>query len=215
MKILFEDESVIVAVKPVTCVSESTPSSDGFADILSAYTGGYIGVVHRLDRGVGGVMVYAKTPKAAAELSRAVQARTLEKEYLAVVHGTLEAPEGTLCDLLYHDKRQNKSFAVTRERAGVKDARLDYVCLGSEEHPRLGSISLVRVRLHTGRTHQIRVQFSSRGHALVGDGKYGARDNCPIALFSAHLAFAHPKDGRRMSFDESPEWEWFPELLLR
>ncbi len=207
MEILWEDSDIIVAVKPPNLVSEATPARDGWADLLAAHTGGYIGVVHRLDRGVGGVMVYAKTPRAAASLSRAVQEHRLEKEYRALVHGTLSKPRATLRDLLYHDKRQNKSFAVSRERAGVKEALLDYETLKEMTHPIYGALSLLSVRLHTGRTHQIRVQFSSRSHPLVGDGKYGARDNCAIALFSVRLVFSHPADGRRMEFSAEPDWD--------
>ncbi len=214
MEILWEDDAIIVAVKPADIVSESTAEHSGFADLLAAHTGGYIGTVHRLDRGVGGVMVYAKTPAAAAKLSRAVQEHALGKEYRAVVHGTLAEPQAELRDLLYHDKRQNKSFAVTRARAGVKEALLSYEVLAQYDHARYGPLSLLRVRLHTGRTHQIRVQFSSRGHALLGDGKYGARDNCPIALFSARLAFPHPTSGRRMEFEQTPLCSFLPDQSI-
>ena len=208
MEILYRDESVTVCIKPPSLVSEQTPKKDGFADLIAAENGGYVGVVHRLDRGVGGVMVYANTPAAAASLSRAVQERRLQKEYLAIAHGIPDAPSGTLRDLLFHDRVKNKTFVVTRERGGVKEAILDYEVLKTFESVEHGVLSLLRVKLHTGRTHQIRVQFASRGLALLGDGKYGASgDRCPIALFSARLAFPHPVSGREMVFEAQPEWE--------
>ena len=207
MEILYRDEFITVCIKPPLLLSEQTPKKDGLADLIAAENGGYVGVVHRLDRGVGGVMVYANTPDAAAKLSRAVQERKLEKEYLAIVHGIPTEPSGTLRDLLFHDRRQNKTFVVTRERAGVKEAILDYEIIKTLESETHGALSLILIRLHTGRTHQIRVQFASRGHALLGDGKYGASgDRCPIALFSARLAFPHPKTGAEMVFEAKPEW---------
>ena len=213
MEILYEDASVVVCIKPAACLSEQTADGTGPADLLAARNGGYIGVVHRLDRGVGGVMVYAKTQDAAARLSRQVQERTFEKEYLAIVHGTPREPSGELRDLLFHDRRLNKSFVVDRARNGVKEAILDYVVQKTLETDAYGTLSLVRVRLHTGRTHQIRVQFSSRRHPLLGDGKYGASDHCPIALFSTRIAFTHPKTGKRLSFEALPhDAVWLPFL---
>ncbi len=212
MEVLFEDHHIIVCIKPPHLSSEQTASQNGFADLLAAQNGGYIGVVHRLDLGVGGVMVYAKTRDAAARLSRDVQEHRLEKEYLAAVHGVPQEPVGTLRDLLFHDRRLNKTFAVTRERAGVKEAILDYTVQKTAESE-YGALTLVRVKLHTGRTHQIRVQFASRKHPLVGDGKYGARDRSPIALFSTRLAFSHPKTGERMEFSALPSGGVWDTLL--
>ena len=214
MEILYRDRDLTVCIKPPQLLSEQTPKKDGLADLIAAENGGYVGVVHRLDRGVGGVMVYANTPFAAAKLSASVQAHDLQKEYLAVVHGKPEASEGTLRDLLFHDRRLNKSFTVTRERAGVKEAILSYVVLKTAVLEGFGEVSLIRVRLYTGRTHQIRVQFSSRGLPLLGDGKYGAKgDRCPIALFSAHLAFPHPKTSEVLAFDALPSGEIWDALL--
>lgn len=215
MEILYRDQDVTVCVKLPELLSEQTPDKKGLADLIAAENGGYVGVIHRLDRGVGGVMVYANNRHAAAALSAAVQEHRLTKEYLAVIHGVPAADTDTLRDLLFHDRRQNKTFAVTRERAGVKEAILEYVLQKSEEIPPYGTLSLVRVKLHTGRTHQIRVQFSTRGHALLGDGKYGASgDRCPIALFSHTLCFPHPRDGRQLTFTKTPDGEIWNRLIL-
>ena len=217
MEILYEDNQITVAIKPVGVVSEQASARDGFADQLAARNpNGYVGVVHRLDRAVSGVMVYARTPKSAAMLSASVQNRSFGKVYLAVVHGIPDAPSGHFSDLLFHDRQKNKTFVVARERRGVKDASLDYTLLGSVEHPEYGRVSLVRIVLHTGRTHQIRVQFSSRGMPLVGDGKYGARDRCDIALFCTAISFPHPASQKSLSFEQKPSggvWECFSKEL--
>ena len=201
IEILYEDDAITVAVKPATLVSEQTERGDGFADLLAARNrGGYVGVIHRLDRGVGGVMVYAREPRVAARLSAAVQAHAFGKEYLAWVHGTPE-PRATLRDLLFHDRMKNKTFVVERERRGVKEAILDYEAVRTVTDESGASKTLASVRLQTGRTHQIRVQFAHRGHPLIGDGKYGARgDRCPIALMSHRLRFPHPVTGEMMTF---------------
>ena len=212
ISVLFEDAHIIVVEKPPLLVCESTAKKDGLADLLEEQTGGYIGTVHRLDRGVGGVMVYAKTPLAAAKLSAAVQARELKKEYLAVVRGGLESEAGEMRDLLFHDRRQNKTFVVERQRAGVKEALLEYDTVERIKTAHGEECSLVHVLLHTGRTHQIRVQFASRGHSLLGDGKYGARgEGRQIALFATRLAFSHPVTRKKMAF-EVP-WEALSDIL--
>ena len=212
ISVLFEDSHIIVVEKPPFLVCESTAKKDGLADLLEEKTGGYIGTVHRLDRGVGGVMVYAKTPAAAAKLSAAVQARELKKEYLAVVRGKPSPVSGEMRDLLFHDRRQNKTFVVERQRAGVKEALLEYDTIENITTARGEECSLVHVLLHTGRTHQIRVQFASRGHSLLGDGKYGARgDNRQIALFATRLAFSHPVTRKKMEF-EVP-WDALSDIL--
>ncbi|MCD8144850.1 MAG: RluA family pseudouridine synthase [Oscillospiraceae bacterium] len=158
--------------------------------------------VHRLDRNVAGVMVYAKTKAAAAKLSAAVQENRLTKEYLAVVHGVPEQPAGIYEDLLWKDSGRNKTYVVTRPRKGVKSARLAYRVLEAGENR-----SLVHIRLYTGRSHQIRVQFASRKTPLVGDGKYGAKDHEALALASCRLCFPHPVTGAQM------ELTWLPETL--
>lgn len=213
MEILFEDAAVCVAVKPADLLSEQAPDQSGFADLIAARNrDGYVGVIHRLDRGVGGVMVYAREPRAAAKLSAAVQAREMKKVYLAIVHGAPQTPTGELRDLLFHDRMKNKTFVVDRARRGVKEAILTYETLGSIDHAEYGSLSLLRIELQTGRTHQIRVQFASRGNPLLGDGKYGARDRCPIALFSHRLSFPHPRTGKLLSFSSLPDGEVWREF---
>lgn len=212
ISVLFEDAHIIVVEKPPFLVCESTAAKDGLADLLAEHTGGYIGTVHRLDRGVGGVMVYAKTPAAAAKLSAAVQAKELKKEYLAVVRGALSPENGEMRDLLFHDRRQNKTFVVERQRAGVKEALLEYDTIERLVTARGEECSLVHVLLHTGRTHQIRVQFASRGHSLLGDGKYGGRgDSRQIALFATRLAFLHPLMRKKMEFEAA--WDALGEIL--
>lgn len=212
MEYLYRDDSIWVAVKPPELISEQAPDKRGFADLLAEENGGYVGVVHRLDRGVGGVMVYAKTAAAAARLSACVQNRTMEKEYFAVAEGRVEPPQARLCDLLFHDRSVNKTYVVDRARKGVKEAVLSYCVEQTVESERWGSLSLLRVRLHTGRTHQIRAQLSHAGHPLLGDRKYGSSHKLPIALFSCRLSFPHPKTAQKMDFCRIPAgevWELF------
>ena len=193
MEILYSDKQILVCVKPVGLDSEHE-----VPDALKENLGGEIFPIHRLDKNVGGVMVYARTRQAAAALSNAVQEGTMVKEYVALVHGT--PPEsGDWTDLLFKDSSKNKVFVVKKERRGVKKARLEFTRLTE------GEPSLVRIRLHTGRSHQIRVQFSSRGFPLVGDHKYGARDDSPAPmLFSCKLTFPYGK--RIAEFEKLPDW---------
>ena len=193
MDILYSDKHIAVICKSVGMDSEhEVPAA------LKEQLGGDVFPIHRLDKNVGGVMVYARTKTAAAALSKAVQEGTMVKEYVAMVHGT--PPErGDWTDLLFKDSSKNKVFVVKKERKGVKKARLEFVTLSAGEE------SLVRIRLHTGRSHQIRVQFSSRGFPLVGDHKYGARDETkdPM-LFSCCITF--PWQGEEKRFEALPHW---------
>ena len=201
MEILYEDSAVIVAVKPRGVLSQSDKNGgDSMVKSLEKYTSGEIYPVHRLDKETGGVMVYAKTKKSAATLSRDISEHRFYKEYLALVHGVPEENSGTLCDLLFHDKAKNKSYVVKRERKGVKKAELYYELLETKEKDG-EKYSLLRVVLHTGRTHQIRVQFAHRKMPLAGDRKYGAQDGCKsLGLLAAKLKFFHPETGEEMEF---------------
>lgn len=193
MEILFSDPQIVVCVKPVGMDSEQeVPAA------LRQQLGGEVFTLHRLDKNVGGVMLYGRTKSAAAKFSKLIQDGLLVKEYVALVHGT-PPEEGDLTDLLWKDNSKNKVFVVKRERKGVKKARLTYRLLQPGEH------SLVRIRLYTGRSHQIRVQFASRGFPLVGDHKYGSRDEAASPmLFSCCLTF--PYGGKEQRFEALPSW---------
>ena len=193
MDILFQDRDIVVCIKPVGLDSEHDIPA-GLAEQL----GGEIFPLHRLDKNVGGVMVYARTKFAAAHFSKLIQQGEMVKEYVAQVHGTV--PEtGDWEDLLFKDSRKNKVFVVKRQRAGVKAARLSFTRISG------GKTSLVQIRLYTGRSHQIRVQFSSRGFPLVGDHKYGSRDDATAPmLYSCRLTF--PYKGKQYQFSHLPTW---------
>lgn len=196
--ILFQDRQIILCVKPAGVLSEE----GGMPDLLREQTASpQIFCVHRLDRAVGGLMVYAKTKEAAADLSRQIAEGRLEKRYLAVCRG--DAPErGKMRDLLYHDAKTNKSYVVKRMRKGVREAALRY-----EKLERQGDLSLVRVDLLTGRSQQIRVQFASRQLPLLGDRRYGGGMGNAPALWSSELRFRHPASGKELSFQVLPPKE--------
>ena len=193
MEILYWDKQIAVCVKPVGLDSEAEVPAT-----LKKQLGGEIFPIHRLDKNVGGVMVFARTKQAAANLSKTIQEGTMVKEYVAMVHGT--PPEtGDWEDLLWKDSKKNKVFAVKRQRGGVKKARLEFKRLSE------GETSLVRIRLHTGRSHQIRVQFASRGFPLVGDHKYGSRDAAAAPmLFSCRITIPYAKEVK--VFEALPDW---------
>lgn len=193
MEILYSDSNIAVCVKPVGLDAEQEVPA-ALKDALD----GEIFPLHRLDKNVGGVMVYARNKKTAAALSKAIQDGTMVKEYMAMIHGTPPV-SGDWQDLLFKDSRKNKVFVVKKQRAGVKPARLEFRRLTAGER------SLVHIRLHTGRSHQIRVQFSSRGFPLVGDHKYGSRaeETAPM-LFSCRITF--PYGGQQQTFEAYPEW---------
>lgn len=203
IKILHFDKQIIVCEKPRGILSQADASrARNLPDILKEQTGSYyIEAVHRLDRPVGGVMVYARSKKAAAILCEDVKNHSFEKEYLAVIHGKPEENSAELRDFLFKDRQRCKSYVVKTMRKGAKEAILSYEVLET-----VGDLSLIKVKLKTGRTHQIRVQFSSRNMPLVGDEKYGgAADKCNIALFSHKIKFSHPQTKKPLEFVLYPE----------
>ena len=198
MEILYHDKEIVVALKPSGVLSED--SGEGSMPALLAPAFGKVYVVHRLDRVVGGVMVFARTKSAAAALSRAVAERELRKEYVAVLEGVPQVCAGELRDLLFKDTHQNKVFVVDTPRRGAREAVLTYRTKDTVSVAG-NPFSLVSVLLETGRSHQIRVQFASRKTPLVGDGKYGSRTKAKApALFAQGLSFKHPKTGKMLSF---------------
>ena len=201
MEILYSDADILVCIKPARVLSTDEPG--GLPDLLREALGdpkADIRTVHRLDRVVSGVMVLARNAKAASDLSRQIREDEFEKEYLAVVHGCPDEREGTLRDLLYRDKARKMTMVASEMAKGVQEAILDYQVISSSE-----AISRVRIQLHTGRTHQIRVQFASRGMPLVGERKYSTlEDPCEIALWSHRIGFCHPKTGEPVVFQKDP-----------
>ncbi len=199
MDIRYLDGDLIVCVKPAGVLSTDEPG--GLPDLLRQELGAdTVLTVHRLDRVVSGLMVLARSKPAAAELGRQIMARTFEKDYLAALHGAPAGERGTLPDLLGRDKARRMTFVAAEPARGVQEAVLDYQVL-----ERAGDLSLVRVELRTGRTHQIRVQFASRGLPLAGERKYAVlEDGCPLALWSHRLALDHPATGKRLEFSALP-----------
>ena len=201
MEILYQDANILVCIKPARVLSTDEPG--GLPGLVREALGdpkADVRTVHRLDRVVSGVMVLARSANAASELSRQIREDQFRKEYLAVVHGRPENPEGTLHDLLARDKARRMTFVAEAPGKGVQEAALSYRVLGYAN-----GMSLVRVRLHTGRTHQIRVQFSSRGMPLVGERKYAVwNDPCELALWSAKIGFYHPGTGEWVEFSKEP-----------
>ena len=198
--ILYHDRDVLVCIKPAGVKSTDEPG--GLPELVRQTLGdpkANVRTVHRLDQTVSGLMVLARNKKAASELSRQVREGEFEKEYLAVVHGQT-VDTGTLTDLLLRNKQERKTYVVREPGRDVQEAVLNYVNCGRTEE-----LSRVRIVLRTGRTHQIRCQFSSRGWPLVGDRKYSAlEDDCPIALWSYRLAFTHPWTKERVEFTHEP-----------
>ena len=201
MEILYQNANILVCIKPARVLSTDEPG--GLPELVREALGdpkADVRTVHRLDRVVSGVMVLARSANAASELSRQIREDQFRKEYLAVVHGRPENPEGTLHDLLARDKARRMTFVAEAPGKGVQEAALSYRVLEYAN-----GMSLVRVRLHTGRTHQIRVQFSSRGMPLVGERKYAVwNDPCELALWSAKIGFYHPGTGEWVEFSKEP-----------
>lgn len=204
ISVIFEDEDILVINKPVGIISEDSPK--GEKGILTRLQKENLYLLHRLDREVGGVMVFAKNKKSASVLSTDIANGKFYKSYLAVTDGIPENNEGIYKDLLFKDSKKNRSFVVNRMRKGVREASLEYVVLKKNEKN-----SLVRVLLHTGRTHQIRVQFSSRKTPLTGDGRYGSKvRNCSIALYSHKIVFNHPRTKKQVEFISNPDFNIYP-----
>ena len=201
MEILYCDEAVVVCVKPQRVLSTDEPG--GVPDLVRKALGNPnadVRTVHRLDRVVGGVMVLARNAAAASELSRQIREDLFQKEYTAVVHGCPDEKDGRFCDLLYRDKARKMTFVVAEPCKNVQPAALTYQVMASVD-----GMTEVRIQLETGRTHQIRVQFASRGLPLVGERKYSSReDDCEIALWSSKIGFTHPTTGEFMEFRLNP-----------
>lgn len=212
LNILYEDNHMIVVEKIPNIPSQGDKTND--TDMLTTVKeyikekyhkpgNVYLGLIHRLDRPVGGVMVFAKTSKAAGRLSEQVRLKTMQKEYLVVVDGRFEEKEQVLEDYLWKDQKNNVSKVVEKEKKNAKYAKLQYKELAYRED---NDLSLLRVKLHTGRHHQIRVQLSSRGHSIYADQKYGTRGKAKqIALWAYQLSLDHPITKERMTFTCLPE----------
>ena len=220
MKILYEDKYLLLCEKPVGVESQvSSKNKCDMPTLLSEYRrgkgeDGYIGVVHRLDTATGGAMIYSKREDMTGKLSALVQSGDYKKVYLAVVHGEPAEQSGEMRDLLYHDKMRNKSFVCDKKRSGVKEAILNYRVLDTVVAEDGEKKSLVEIELVTGRTHQIRVQFASRKMPLVGDGKYGSRDNkATCALWSHKVELLHPVTKKTVEATSLPTdtypWDMF------
>ncbi len=210
MEAIYKDKNFIVCIKPAGVLS--TDEEGGMPSLVREYLGddkACVRTVHRLDQVVSGLMVLALNPETASELSRQIRGDEFDKSYLAVVHGILPEKKGRMTDLLLRSKEERKTYVVAEPAKDVQEAILDYEVLGEAS-----SLSLVKIKLITGRTHQIRCQFSSRGYALVGDRKYSTlEDHCDIALWSYSLSFTNPANSRRMEFKHKPP-EYLPWTLF-
>lgn len=214
LKVLYEDNHIIVVVKPVNIPSQGDKTGDeDMLTIIKRYLKEkynkpgdvYLGLVHRLDRPTGGVMVFARTSKAASRLSEQVRNKEFHKKYLCIVDGKMENTKGTFRDFLLKNEKTNMSKVVKEGTKNSKEAILDYEVIKYNEEI---NMSVVKVDLHTGRHHQIRVQFSSRNHSLSGDQKYGTRGRGKgLALWAYSLSFVHPVKKEVMTFEEFPEIE--------
>ena len=212
LRIIYEDNHIIVVEKKPNIPSQSDKTGDiDMLTIVKEYIkekynkpgNVYLGLVHRLDRPVGGIMIFAKTSKAASRLSNQVREKIFKKEYLAVVDGEFEQKKGTLRDYLYKDERNNISKVVKKEKKNAKLASLDYEVL---KYNNVKNLSLVKINLHTGRHHQIRVQLANFNHSIFGDQKYGTRgQGKQIALWAYKLTIIHPITKEEMEFTDFPD----------
>ena len=212
LKVIYEDNHIIVVEKIPNVPSQSDKTGDiDMLTMVKQYIkekynkpgNVYLGLVHRLDRPVGGIMIFAKTSKAASRLSDQVREKVFKKKYLAVVDGKIENKSGTLEDYLYKDERNNISKVVNKGKKNAKFAKLDYDVIKYDE---VKNLSLVKVNLHTGRHHQIRVQLSNFGHSIFGDQKYGTRgQGKQIALWAYELTIKHPITKEEITFKDLPE----------
>lgn len=225
MRICYCDQWLLLCEKPVGVLSESSAGEDNLPAMLAAALEargerGDVFAVHRLDRAVGGLMLFARDSATAGKLSVLISSREMTKQYLCLVHGAPAEREGELRDLLFKDSSRNKTFVVKRMRRGVKEAVLTYRTLSPAKATPWGDCSPVLVTMGTGRSHQIRVQFSSRGMPLIGDGKYGGSDNgVNVALWSHRIAFTHPRTGKVVDVALPPPrempWDIFEEVYRR
>lgn len=214
MKVLYEDNHIIVVEKMPNVPSQADKTGDeDMLTIIKNYLkekynkpgNVYLGLVHRLDRPVGGVMVFAKTSKAASRLSEEIRNKTFKKTYLAIVNGKMESESGEYVDYLWKDEKQNTSYVVKEGKKNSKLAKLNYEVIAYNERE---NVSLVKINLQTGRHHQIRVQFSSRMHALYGDSKYHGRGaGSGICLWAYKIKFVHPVKKEEMEFEDCPPKE--------
>ena len=214
MKVIYEDNHIIVVEKMINVPSQADKTEDeDMLSIIKKYLkekynkpgNVYLGLVHRLDRPVGGVMVFAKTSKAASRLSEEVRNKTFKKEYLVICNGKKEKEKDTLVDYLWKDEKNNRSYVVKKTKKNAKQAILDYEVL---KYDKKQNLSLLKINLHTGRHHQIRVQLSSRMHAIYGDSKYHGRGKGnPICLWAYKLTIIHPITKKEMTFEALPDWK--------
>ena len=214
MKVIYEDNHIIVVEKMINVPSQADKTEDeDMLSIIKKYLkekynkpgNVYLGLVHRLDRPVGGVMVFAKTSKAASRLSEEVRNKTFKKEYLVICNGKMEKEKDTLVDYLWKDEKNNRSYVVKKTKKNAKQAILDYEVL---KYDKKQNLSLLKINLHTGRHHQIRVQLSSRMHAIYGDSKYHGRGKGnPICLWAYKLTIIHPITKKEMTFETLPDWK--------
>lgn len=211
LKVIYEDNHIIVVEKPVNIPSQGDKTGDiDMLTIIKQYLKNkynkpgnvYLGLVHRLDRPVGGVMVFAKTSKAAARLSEQVREKNFKKKYLVIANGKFNKEKGVLEDYLLKNEKTNMSKVVKEGTKNSKFAKLDYEVIKYDKEL---DLSVLRINLHTGRHHQIRVQLSSRNHSIYGDQKYGGRGHGKqICLWAYELTIVHPISKKEMVFKDIP-----------